>query len=128
MSQKNIKILAADSSRELLDALQQSLNKNQISNVNVFEKNLFKYPLKDEIENCSAIVIDPPRAGASNQIKAICNLEQPPKKIIMISCNPHSMLKDCQILLSNNYKVNEISLLDQFVYSNHSEVIALFTK
>ena len=125
---QNTKILASDSSHQLLKAFRQSLNTNQISNVDICEKNLFKYPLKEEIENCHAVIVDPPRAGAAKQIETICNLKNPPEKIVMISCNPHSLLKDCQMLLENNYKIKEITLLDQFVYSNHSEVIALFTK
>ena len=124
----NVKILASDSSPQLLEAFQHSLNKNQITNIEICKKNLFKYPLEEEIENYSALVIDPPRAGASQQIKAITKLNMKPEKIVMISCNPHSFLKDCKILNETGYFLKEITMLDQFAYSNHSEIIALFTK
>ncbi len=126
--EKNIKIIAADSSAPLLEGFKNSLNKNQISNVETLCRNLFKYPLKEELEGCAAMVIDPPRAGADRQIREICNLRDKPERIVMISCNPHSLLKDGELLKNSGYSLKEMTFLDQFAYSNHSEVIALFTK
>ena len=50
-----------------------------------------------------------------------------PFKIIAVSCNPHSFVKDAEILLKCDYHLQEITLVDQFSYSNHSELVALFT-
>ena len=37
------------------------------------------------------------------------------------------VVKDAEILLNAGYKISEITLVDQFAYSNHSELVALFT-
>ena len=50
-----------------------------------------------------------------------------PQKIIAVSCNPHSFVKDAGILLACGYELRETTLVDQFAYSNHSELVALFT-
>lgn len=126
----NNKIVAFDSSKSLLDGFRQSVNKNMIPNIEIIEKNLFKYPLDEkELSAFDVVVFDPPRAGAEAQVKKIAAAgDLAPKKIIAVSCNPHSFVKDANILTEAGYCLKEITLVDQFKYSNHSELVALFTK
>lgn len=124
---KNIKnkITSIDSSSSLLDGFKTSINKNMITNIEPVKKNLFKYPLNDsELKNFDAIVIDPPRAGAHAQMEQI----KETGKIVAISCNPSSFIKDANTLISNGYNLDEITFVDQFIYSNHIELVAMFTK
>lgn len=51
-----------------------------------------------------------------------------PSKVIAVSCNPQSFVRDAGILLEGGYRLVEVTLVDQFIYSNHSELVALFTK
>ena len=123
-------ILSVDSSDISLKGLEKALAFNQIHNVKVLNKNLFKYPLdKDELKTISAIVIDPPRAGAHAQCQEIASLpeEVKPQKIVYVSCNPKTFVYDASMLISANYKLEKITLVDQFVYSEHMELIALFS-
>lgn len=124
----NNKITAIDSSVELLEGFRQSVNKNVIPNIEIVTKNLFKYPLDEtELKGFEVVVSDPPRAGASAQAAKIAAMSNKPKKLIAISCNPHSFIKDANLLLDSGYKIEEITFVDQFIYSNHSELVALFT-
>lgn len=128
-SNKNNQITAIDSSESLLEGFLQSVNRNMIPNIKIQAKNLFKYPLDEkEISEYDVIVFDPPRAGAEAQVKKISAATKQPAKVIGISCNPHSFVRDANILISGGYKLQEITLIDQFCYSNHSELVALFTK
>lgn len=125
------KILAVDSSVSLLNGFRRSVNKNMIPNIEIIAKNLFKYPLDAaELTGLKAVVFDPPRAGAEAQVKQLAALPESgrPEKIIAVSCNPHSFVRDANILLSGGYQLQEVTIVDQFVYSNHSELVALFTK
>lgn len=125
----NNKIVAIDSSRELLDGFKTSVNKNMIPNIEIQAKNLFKYPLDElELKGFSAVVFDPPRAGAAAQVKKIAEMTDKPEKFIAVSCNPNTFVNDANTLISAGYKIDEITLVDQFIYSNHSELVALFTK
>ena len=97
----------------------------------IIKQNLFKYPLiGKDIESFDAIVFDPPRAGALAQVKEIAAMDEAkmPQRIIAVSCNPHSFVNDANLLISGGYRLEEITLVDQFSYSNHSELVALFTK
>lgn len=123
---KENKITAVDSSEELLKGFKDSLNRNQISNVEVMARNLFKYPLDEkELKGADVVVFDPPRAGAAAQVAMLCKVR--PKKIIAISCNPATFANDAKKLLEAGYGLDSITVVDQFVYSDHNELVALFT-
>ena len=128
---KKNKIIAVDSSAELLSAFADNIKKNQITNIEIRKQNLFKYPLADkDLEGFDVIVFDPPRAGASAQIKNISLLPQDkmPKKIIAVSCNPETFVNDANKLTESGYSLQRITMVDQFVYSNHLELVALFER
>ena len=125
------RVLAVDSSERLLEGFRRTVNKNMIPNIEIAAKNLFKYPLDDaELKGFNAVVFDPPRAGAAAQTARLAALPvgERPEKIIAVSCNPGTFVNDANTLVSAGYKLVEVTMVDQFVYSDHSELVALFTK
>ena len=124
------KILAVDSSKDLLEHFVSSVKAMMIPNIKIMCKNLFKYPLAgDDIKNYDVVVFDPPRAGAAPQMKEFMKLkpEERPKVIVGVSCNPQTFVNDANILLEG-YLISEITIIDQFIYSPHAEVVALFER
>ena len=125
------KITAVDSSAELLAGFKQTVNANMIPNIEILQKNLFKYPLDaDDLKQFTLVVFDPPRAGAAAQVKQFAQMSDvdKPQKIIAVSCNPHTFINDANTLLSSGYALEKITMVDQFVYSKHCELVALFIK
>lgn len=130
---KNIKnkITSIDSSEELLNGFRQTINKLMIPNIKIVRRNLFKYPLDcNELKQFEVVVFDPPRAGAAAQVKQISlmNDMDKPQKIVAISCNPHTFVNDANTLISSGYNISEITMVDQFVRTDHIELVALFEK
>ena len=127
---KENEIISADSYAPSLEGLKKALNRNQLQNVKVINRNLFKYPFdKDDMKGIKALVIDPPRAGAHEQCREIAKLEDnaKPLKIVFVSCNPKTFVYDAETLISAGYTFERVTLIDQFVYSKHEELVALFT-
>ena len=127
---KNCEVVSADSYEPSLKGLRNALNFNQIHNVSVVCRNLFKYPFdKDDFKDISAVVIDPPRAGAHEQCREIdkLSINNKPKRIVFVSCNPKTFTFDAEVLINAGYHFERVVLIDQFVYSKHQELIALFT-
>ena len=125
------RVTAVDSSAPLLSGFRDSLNRQMISNVEILNRNLFKYPLTGkELAVFDAIVFDPPRAGAKEQVRAIAELPttSKPQKIVAVSCNPDTFVRDAEILNSGGYELVEVTVVDQFIYSPHCELVALFNK
>lgn len=124
------KIVAVDSSAELLNGFRDSVNRRMIPNIEIVSRNLFKYPLEGkELADFVAVVFDPPRAGAKEQAGRLAALPagKRPQKLIAVSCNPESFARDAEILQNGDYRLTDVTVVDQFVFTPHLELAALFT-
>ena len=65
------------------------------------------------------IILDPPRSGVPSKILNKITNENI-TNIIYISCNPHTLVRDLNILKSS-YKINEFIILDMFTNTHHLE-------
>ena len=69
------------------------------------------------------VMVDPPRKGLDNTtINNILAVE--PKKVVYISCNPATMVRDMK-LLEEKYEVNEIQPVDMFPFTSHVECVVV---
>ncbi len=99
---------------------------NKIENVEFYVGDVEKV-FSDLIEKKQVypdvIIIDPPRKGLDkNTINNILAVQ--PKKVIYISCNPATMVRDMK-LLAESYKVEEIQPVDMFPFTSHVECVAV---
>ena len=69
-------------------------------------------------------IVDPPRSGAKLQFIQLAEARIP--KIISISCDLNTFLKDTEILLKKSYKLKSILPIDQFLFTRHLETIGIF--
>ncbi len=91
------------------------------------QRDLFKNPPGErEMEAFDAVIFDPPRAGAKELAGRMAYAEIP--KIIGISCNPVTFARDAALLQEGGYRLQSLTLVDQFVYSAHAEIAGLFAK
>ncbi len=126
---KNIKnkITSIEINPQALELFQKTINYNQIPNISIKKQNLLKYPLTSkELEDFDAIVFDPPYKGAHSQVKEICACNKMFNKIVAISCNEETFNKDKELLIKKGYTLKELTYIDQFLFSDHIELIALF--
>jgi len=94
---------------------------------NGIERDLFKKPLSvKNLNQYEVVIMDPPRAGAMAQSKELAKSNV--KRIIYVSCNPNTFLRDKKILESAAYKLTTAIPVDQFVGSSHWEIFSVFVK
>lgn len=73
------------------------------------------------------IIFDPPRKGLSkNAINIVIGYKI--KKIIYISCNPPTQLRDAEKLLENGYEITHQQAFDMFPQTYHTENVLIFAK
>ena len=84
--------------------------------------------LTDNERQNLTIVLDPPRKGCDKNVIDSILLTQP-KKIIYLSCNPSTLARDINwIMSSNNYSASLIQPYDMFPQTKHVETLAILTK
>ncbi len=90
-------------------------------------RDLFRRPLEpDELARFDAVVIDPPRAGAEAQVDALARSTV--RRIAMVSCNPVTFARDAARLAGAGYAISEVTVVDQFRWSAHVELVAGFAR
>jgi len=75
-------------------------------------------------------LIDPPRDGAMQLVKALAdNQTNSPKVIVYVSCNPATLARDAGILVNEKgYVLKAVGVINMFPHTSHVESIALFEK
>jgi len=95
--------------------------------VHAMHRDLYRNPLQvDELNRFDAILLDPPRAGAKDQVAELAKSEVP--KIVYISCNPTSWARDAARLVGAGYRLEKLHPVGQFRWSTHVELASLFTR
>ena len=90
-------------------------------------RDLFRNPLlAADLDAFDAVVLDPPRAGAAAQATELARSKV--KKIVYASCDPGSFARDARTLHDGGYRLEKLMPIDQFLWSAHVELIALFTR
>lgn len=121
--EKGRKLSGLDNAPDALKALSAA----SAGRVKTEERDLFRVPvLPDELTGCDAVIFDPPRAGAKAQCEQLAFSGVP--KIVAVSCNPVSFVRDAGILIGGGYRLTRLAPVDQFIYSPHMELAALFEK
>ncbi len=90
-------------------------------------RDLDRQPLHaEELDVFDALVFDPPRAGAAAQAPHIAASRVP--TVIAVSCNPASFARDARTLVEGGYRLERVTPVDQFPWSGHLELVAVFTR
>jgi 23S rRNA (uracil1939-C5)-methyltransferase len=90
-------------------------------------RDLFRHPCSAaELARFEACVFDPPRQGAQAQAEKLAASRVP--VVIAVSCNPSTLARDARLLVDGGYRLARVTPVDQFRYTPHVEVVALFVR
>ena len=93
----------------------------------VEHRDLFRRPLDpSELARFDAVVLDPPRAGASEQVAQLAASRVP--RIAYVSCNPATFARDARTLADGGYQLGRVTPVGQFRWSTHVELAATFVR
>jgi 23S rRNA (uracil1939-C5)-methyltransferase len=120
------RVYAAEGSRDALFSLKAAALQAQ-RRVFTEHRDLFRRPLTtSELDRFEAIVIDPPRAGAREQVGQLAASKAP--RLAYVSCNPSSFARDAKILCEGGWRLDWIQPVGQFRWSTHVELAAGFSR
>ena len=85
--------------------------------------------LASQLEDCQALVLDPPRRGLDRRVVESI-LEQPPAALAYLSCDPATQARDLKALLSpaGPYELEILQPVDFFPQTTHLESLALLKR
>ncbi len=119
-------IHAVEGARDAFNALLIAANRCQMA-IRGEHRDLYRRPLTSaELSGFAAVVLDPPRAGAEEQVTALAASAVP--RVAYVSCNPASFARDARLLTAGGFAVDWVQPVGQFRWSTHMELAAQLSR
>ena len=100
---------------------------SRVPSVTVERRDLDRDPLGvAELDRYAAAVFDPPRAGARRQAAALAASSL--ATVVAVSCNPATFARDAARLIEGGFRLERLVPIDQFVWTPHLELVAVFRR
>ena len=119
-------VLAAEAARDANLACRGAAARAQRP-IEAVHRDLFRNPMRaEELRGFDGVVLDPPRAGAREQVAQIA--QSGVARVAYISCNPSSWARDGAMLKDAGFRLAELRPVGQFRWSTHVELASLFVR
>lgn len=126
LAQRASSVVGVEGVNALVEKGQQNARHNALDNVTFFHENLEEDVTQQPWaqHGFDKILLDPARAGAPGVMQHIIKLA--PKRVVYVSCNPATLARDSEALLSAGYQIQRLAMLDMFPHTGHLESMVLF--
>jgi 23S rRNA (uracil1939-C5)-methyltransferase len=126
LAARGAKVLAAEAARDAHLACQAAARMAGRP-VHALHRDLFRNPLRtEELDRFAAVLLDPPRAGAREQVEQIAASRV--SRVVYVSCNPASWARDAATLIAGGYRLAHVRAVGQFRWSTHVELASCFIR
>lgn len=123
------KVLAVELNQTAIRDAKRNAKLNGADNIEftAADSRLYAKRLAENGATADVAFIDPPRAGCTASfLKSLAKLN--PDRIVYISCNPETQVRDIRVLGRLGYKARICYPFEMFPHTNHIESIALITR
>lgn len=127
LAKRSKQVVGYEGSQAMVEQARLNASQNQLDNVQFKAIDLSDSGVLAQLQIAQdeLVLLDPSREGA----QALCELflAQKPKRIVYVSCNPNTLIRDLKIL-SARYKVTALNVLDMFPFTQHLETMTLLER
>jgi 23S rRNA (uracil1939-C5)-methyltransferase len=131
IARSGAQVLGIEGSAALVKRAVQGAEHNGLTaNTRFMDMNLFEMDEErlKKLGNFDKWLVDPPRDGAIELIKAITP-ETAPQRIVYVSCNPATLARDAEVLVhTKGYTLKAAGVMNMFPQTAHVESIAVFVR
>ena len=121
------KVLAVEGALSAVKALQVASTRQTRKDILVEHRDLFRNPVSvKELNNFDSVIMNPPRAGALEQVKELVKSDI--DLIIYVSCNSNTFSRDAKLFIEHGFLLDSIKPVAQFLWSIHVELVGVFKR
>lgn len=127
LAQRSRRVWGIDQDRRAIEQARDNGQRNQISNCSFIPGSVREgiEEVISEVDAVDLVVLDPPRAGAWQALQSLVSLR--PQKILYVSCEPPTFVRDVRRLAGFGYSLKRVQPLDMFPQTYHIELVAELT-
>ena len=128
-SDKAAKVIGVELNRDAVRDAVVNAKRNQVKNIEFYQKDAgeFMVEMAEQNAKVDVVLMDPPRAGSDEAfLTSLVKLN--PQKVVYVSCNPETLVRDLEFLTKKGYKVVKGVPVDMFGMTNHVECVCLLSR
>lgn len=124
-------VIGIELNKDAVKDAKSNARRNQIENCTFYEGDASKFMIAMALEqpqnSIDVVFMDPPRSGSTEEfLNSIIKLN--PERVVYISCNPETQVRDLKVLMKKGYKVSECTPFDMFPFTEHVETVVKIVK
>lgn len=122
-------VIGVELNKDAVRDATMNAKRNQIGNIRFYQKDAgeFMVQVAESGDHVDVVLMDPPRSGSSETfLFALCKLA--PKKVVYVSCNPETLVRDLEYLVKHGYHVEKACGVDMFPNTEHVETVCLLSR
>lgn len=122
------RVTGVEGDAALVAQARENARLNGVDNACFLARNLYA-DLADDTwlaQRYDRVLLDPPRTGAEAIVRRMRELG--PQKVVYVSCNPVTLVRDSVILAEQGYRLEATGVMDMFPHTAHVESMAVFER
>lgn len=130
MADKAKEVIGVELNRDAVKDARINAKRNDTKNITFYEKDAgaFLVQMAEQSAKVDVVVMDPPRAGSDEAFLSSV-IKMQPKRVVYVSCNPETLVRDLKYLTKHGYKVTRAHAVDMFAQtSEHTELVTLIER
>ena len=128
-SDKAKKVICVELNKDAVRDAIVNAKRNKVTNIEMYNQDAGEFMIKQAQANIKMDVVfmDPPRSGSDERfLKSLC--KHAPKKVVYISCNPETLVRDLKFLTKYGYVAKKAVAVDMFPATAHTECVTLLQR
>jgi 23S rRNA (uracil1939-C5)-methyltransferase len=119
-------VTGVEGSAALVDRARENARANGLA-AEFLVGDLFDPAACSRLPPCDALLVDPPREGAIEVVKALGDAA--PGRIVYVACDPATLARDASVLVHvKGYRLAAAGVANMFPHTAHVESVALFVR
>ena len=123
------KVIGVELNNDAVKDAIANANRNSVKNIRFTcaDATEFILNMAAEKRTVDVIMMDPPRAGSTEQFLHAVSVLAPPR-VVYVSCNPETLARDLEYITNKGYEVSKIQPVDMFPHTAHVETVVQLEK
>lgn len=123
-SSKASEVIGVELNKDAVKDAIINAKRNQIKNARFYtdDAGRFMVDMAEDGRKLDVVFMDPPRSGSDEAfLGAIITAK--PEKVVYVSCNPVTLVRDLKILERGGYRILQVQPVDLFPWTSHVECV-----
>lgn len=123
-SKKAGRVIGVELNGDAVRDARSNAKRNQVKNIEFYQNDAgrFLVDMAGQGGSADVVLMDPPRSGSNEEFLGTV-IRMAPKRVVYISCNPDTLVRDLKILTKKDYKVRRAVAVDMFPFTDNTEAV-----